>query len=86
METQVGDEGGTTRSRSTPLQEGRRQGTSLPVDNRGPDRCWVALDHGAHLSWFVASRSPTGQGLKLASEKLKLLNFRTDFSDVLPRQ
>ena len=29
-------------SRSTPLQKGRRRGTSFPVDNRGPDRCWAA--------------------------------------------
>ncbi len=26
------------------VQEDRRQGTSLSIDNRGPDRCWAAVD------------------------------------------
>ncbi len=31
--------GGTTRSRSAPPKKGWRQGTSLPIDNRGPSMC-----------------------------------------------
>ena len=39
---EVRDEGGTTRSKPTLPEEGRRQGTSVSVDNWGPDRCWAA--------------------------------------------
>jgi hypothetical protein len=28
--------------RANAVQEDRRQGTSLPIDNRGPDRCYAA--------------------------------------------
>ena len=30
--------------RTNAVQKGRRQGTSLPVDNRGSDRCYAAAD------------------------------------------
>jgi hypothetical protein len=39
---EVSDGGGATRSGTNAAQKGRRQGTSVSLDNRGPDRCWAA--------------------------------------------